>query len=59
MTPTLLTLLACPTCGGPLQVDSDGAGLLCRAESLRYPLDDGIPMLLPELGQPWTPAATP
>jgi glycosyltransferase involved in cell wall biosynthesis/SAM-dependent methyltransferase/uncharacterized protein YbaR (Trm112 family) len=40
----LLTLLRCPACHGELEeLDS---GLACRACAARYPVEDGIPILL-------------
>ena len=49
MNATLLSLLACPLCGGPLHESPTGDAVICRAESSAYPVEDGIPMLLPEL----------
>lgn len=40
----LLEILACPKCKGPL-LESDG-DLVCRACALKYPVRDGIPVLL-------------
>ncbi|MFI6638924.1 Trm112 family protein [Streptomyces sp. NPDC050504] len=44
----LLSVLACPVCKQPLQLDADGAGLTCRgAECGRgYRIVDGIPVLI-------------
>jgi uncharacterized protein YbaR (Trm112 family) len=40
----LLDLLVCPSCRNPL---ANGAGhLACRGCGLRYPLRDGIPVML-------------
>ena len=47
-------LLACPRCRGPLTETAAG-DLLCRTEGWVFPVIDGIPMLLPEQGQPLTP----
>lgn len=55
MTPDFLRVLACPLCGGPLVQDATGAGLVCRAQGLRYRVDDGIALLLPEQGEPVAP----
>jgi uncharacterized protein YbaR (Trm112 family)/ubiquinone/menaquinone biosynthesis C-methylase UbiE len=44
--PTLLELLACPACRGEL-TDSDGQ-LSCAGCGRHYPLDGGIPALLPD-----------
>ena len=40
----LLDILACPGCYGSLK--EVGAYLLCPACSLRFPVQDGIPVLL-------------
>lgn len=42
----LLALLACPRCKGELKKSDDGAALVCPACRLRYPVRDGIPVLL-------------
>jgi len=44
--PRLLEQLACPRCKGPLTAASDGELLRCPACGLRYPIRDGIPVLL-------------
>lgn len=40
----LLEILACPVCKGPLR--TDGSSLVCTSCRLRYPIRDGIPVLL-------------
>lgn len=40
----LLEILACPKCKGPLRHE-EGC-LVCRACGLKYPIRDGIPVLL-------------
>lgn len=42
----LLDILACPRCKGEVTIAGDGAGLDCAACSLRYPVRDGIPVML-------------
>jgi uncharacterized protein YbaR (Trm112 family) len=42
----LLEILACPRCKGRLE--DDGGSLLCVACGLKYPVRDGIPVLLAE-----------
>ncbi|WP_243374027.1 Trm112 family protein [Geotalea sp. SG265] len=42
----LLAILACPACKGVLAVTDDGSGLVCEACRLRYPVRDGIPVML-------------
>jgi uncharacterized protein YbaR (Trm112 family) len=48
----LLRLLACPRCKGPLEDVDDGHVLRCRACALRYPVRDGLPILLVEEASP-------
>lgn len=45
MDPELLKLLACPSCKKPLD-PKDGAVLACTGCGKRYPIRDGIPILL-------------
>ena len=40
-----LPALACPTCHGPLRLEADH--ILCITCSLRYPIIDSIPVLIP------------
>ena len=50
MRPEWLELLVCPACRGPL---TEGAGhLTCRGCGLRYPVRDGIPIMLPSEALP-------
>ncbi|MFP4472273.1 MAG: Trm112 family protein [Candidatus Omnitrophota bacterium] len=42
----LLEILACPSCQGSLQEQADH--LRCRQCGLRYPVKEGIPVLLVE-----------
>ena len=42
----LLALLACPRCRGPLDAREDE--LACAACALRFPVRDGVPVLLLE-----------
>jgi uncharacterized protein YbaR (Trm112 family) len=42
----LLDILACPRCKGPL--GQSGEDLVCPACGLKYPVRDGIPVLLVE-----------
>ena len=43
----ITALLACPSCGGPLQLISD-TSLQCGGCQRRYPVRAGVPILLPE-----------
>lgn len=50
----LLAILADPGDKGPLETLTDGAGkhwLINRRNGFRYPIDDGIPVLLLEEGE--------
>ncbi len=42
----LFAILVCPVCKGALEQVEDGTGLVCRACRLRYPVRDGIPVML-------------
>lgn len=42
----LLKILACPACKGVLQLTDAGDGLVCNACRLKYPVKDGIPVML-------------
>lgn len=44
--PKLLAILVCPRCRGPLRHDEEPPALVCEACRLRYPIRDGIPILL-------------
>ena len=47
---TLLELLACPACKAP--VTQDGERLVCRQCGRRYPVREGIPVMLIEEAEP-------
>jgi uncharacterized protein YbaR (Trm112 family) len=42
----LLDILACPVCHRPVRLEGDE--LVCVGCGLRYPVRDGIPVMLPE-----------
>lgn len=42
----LLDILACPACKGEITPLEDGHFLLCRRCRLRYPVRNGIPVML-------------
>lgn len=44
--PKLLEILVCPACRGPLRLIEEPHALVCEACRLRYPIREGIPILL-------------
>ena len=44
---SLISILACPMCKGSLNVDREKTGLTCRECKAKYPIREGIPMLMP------------
>ncbi|CUT18187.1 conserved hypothetical protein, Trm112p-like [Candidatus Ichthyocystis hellenicum] len=50
--PKLLKILVCPICKGPLKFLSSEQVLVCSADSLSYPIRDGIPVLIEEESMP-------
>lgn len=42
----LLEILVCPLCKGPLHYDKAANELICKADRLAYPIQDGIPVML-------------
>lgn len=51
---TLLAILACPVCKAPLRLE--GESLVCTKTQVRFPIDEGIPNLLPDSAEPPHPA---
>ena len=43
----LFNVLACPACRSGLGCSKDKKGLICKGCRARYPIQEGIPMLLP------------
>ena len=43
----LFDILACPLCKGDLEYTKDKKGLVCSKCGTKYPIDNGIPILLP------------
>ena len=43
----MFDILACPMCKGDLKYNVNKNSLVCRKCKLKYPIKDGIPMLLP------------
>lgn len=48
LSPEILTRLACPVCRGGLAWE--GGQILCKGCQRRYPVQDGIPVLIAERG---------
>ena len=51
----LLDILACPVCKGPLKYQRTASVLVCRAERLAFPIQNGVPMMLEEDARQLTP----
>jgi hypothetical protein len=49
ISPDLLAMLACPACHGSLSLE--GNQIRCTQCQCRYPIQDGIPILLAERAQ--------
>ena len=45
MNADLLEILVCPLCKGKLKYDREKQELICRGDSLAYPVRDGIPIM--------------
>ena len=43
---TLLDILVCPKCKGPLEYRPSESQLICHTDRLRYPIRDEIPVML-------------
>ncbi len=46
--PKLLELLVCPVTKTALVYDAEAQELISKAAGLAYPIEDGIPIMLPE-----------
>lgn len=44
----LLEIMQCPECAGELSEDGAASQLVCEGCGLRYPVTDGIPVMLVE-----------
>lgn len=47
----LLEILACPVCKGELIYDKTRQELLCHADKLAFPIEEGIPMMLENMAR--------
>ena len=50
--PKLLALLACPVCDERSPLRQEGLFLICTKDGTGFPIEDGIPRLLPESAIP-------
>ncbi|RJX34534.1 MAG: Trm112 family protein [Desulfurivibrio sp.] len=48
----LLDILACPKCKGPVELNAQGNGLVCRTCKLVYEIRDDIPIMLIDEARP-------
>jgi uncharacterized protein len=46
ISPNLIAILVCPKCKGKIDLDPDETGFVCPACRLRYPVREGIPVML-------------
>jgi hypothetical protein len=47
----LLDILVCPVCKEKLEYDEKENVLVCYTSRLKYPIEDDIPIMLPERAQ--------
>ncbi len=52
LSPTLIGLLVCPRCKGPLEYREQESALICHRCLLRYPVRDDIPIMLTDEATP-------
>ena len=45
---TLLDILVCPICKGNLTYQQDKQELICFVDKLAFPIEDDIPIMIPE-----------
>lgn len=48
----LLDILVCPVCKGEVALNQAKTGLICNKCKLEYPVEDDIPIMLPEEARP-------
>ncbi len=46
----LLEIICCPVCKGSLKEEENDQFLICEACKIKYPVKDGIPVLIAEEG---------
>jgi len=44
----LLDILVCPLCKGHLEYDQEENVLVCHVSRLKYPIENDIPIMLPD-----------
>ena len=49
---TLLDILVCPKCKGPIRLEEARSGLVCDGCKLIYEIRDGIPIMLIDEAKP-------
>jgi hypothetical protein len=52
MSTSLIDILVCPACKGPLRQDRSRSEFVCPACRLAYPVRDGIPVMLETEARP-------
>ena len=48
LNPKILDVIACPVCHGKLHYDKAKQVLICRFDKLKFPIRDGVPIMLKE-----------
>lgn len=51
----LLEIVACPVCNGKLNYTQNKQELICKVDSLAFPVREGIPVLLENEARALTP----
>lgn len=49
--PHLLSVLVCPVTRGLLEYDRNAQELISRSAKLAYPIQDGVPIMLPDVAR--------
>ena len=48
---SLLDILVCPICKGNLTYQQDKQELICFVDKLAFPIEDDIPIMIPEMAR--------
>lgn len=51
LNPELVAILVCPKCKGELELEEPETAFVCHVCRLRYPVRDGIPVMLVDEAQ--------